>query len=44
MRNEILAQLHRNATTWFTNALTRAPIEFQAALQVRSQSCLIFEV
>ena len=33
-RNEILGQLHRNANNWFTIALTRAPLEFQATLQV----------
>ncbi|KAF8579311.1 atypical/PIKK/PI4K protein kinase [Ramaria rubella] len=32
-RNEILTQLHRNANNWFTIALARAPIEFQATLQ-----------
>ncbi|KAF8529176.1 hypothetical protein BU17DRAFT_73353 [Hysterangium stoloniferum] len=32
-RNEILAQLHRNANNWFSISLARAPIEFQAILQ-----------
>ncbi|GLB34718.1 putative PI3 PI4-kinase family protein [Lyophyllum shimeji] len=32
-RNEILAQLHRNANSWFELALARAPIELQSTLQ-----------
>lgn len=34
VRNEILAQLHRNAKGWFELALGRAPIELQSTLQV----------
>ncbi|KAF7311374.1 hypothetical protein MKEN_01039300 [Mycena kentingensis (nom. inval.)] len=33
VRNEILAQLHRNANTWFELALGRAPVELQSTLQ-----------
>ncbi|KAG9226590.1 hypothetical protein CCMSSC00406_0006185 [Pleurotus cornucopiae] len=33
VRNDILAHLHRNATTWFDFALARAPIELQSTLQ-----------
>ncbi|KAJ7632956.1 hypothetical protein FB45DRAFT_913996 [Roridomyces roridus] len=33
VRNEILGQLHRNATTWFELALGRAPVELQSTLQ-----------
>ncbi|GJJ07619.1 hypothetical protein Clacol_001823 [Clathrus columnatus] len=32
-RNEMLSQLYRNANNWFSIALVRAPIEFQATLQ-----------
>lgn len=34
MRNEILAQLHRNAIAWLGLAINRAPVEVQATLQV----------
>jgi phosphatidylinositol 4-kinase len=34
VRNEILGQLHRNATNWFELALGRAPVELQSTLQV----------
>lgn len=34
VRNEILAQLHRNANSWFELALGRAPVELQSTLQV----------
>ncbi|KAK0463795.1 uncharacterized protein EV420DRAFT_1520089 [Desarmillaria tabescens] len=33
VRNEILAQLHRNANNWFELALGRAPVELQSTLQ-----------
>ncbi|KAJ7940268.1 hypothetical protein B0H13DRAFT_2299305 [Mycena leptocephala] len=33
VRNEILGQLHRNATNWFELALGRAPVELQSTLQ-----------
>ncbi|KAF9265698.1 hypothetical protein L218DRAFT_986377 [Marasmius fiardii PR-910] len=33
VRNEILAQLQRNANTWFELALSRAPVELQSTLQ-----------
>ncbi|KAJ7217187.1 hypothetical protein GGX14DRAFT_440647 [Mycena pura] len=33
VRNEILAQLHRNANIWFELALGRAPVELQSTLQ-----------
>lgn len=35
-RNEMLSQLYRNANNWFSIALVRAPVEFQAILQVNS--------
>jgi hypothetical protein len=35
VRNEILAQLQRNANNWFELALGRAPVELQSTLQVR---------
>lgn len=34
VRNEILRQLQRHAGNWFELALSRAPIELQATLQV----------
>ena len=34
IRNELLARLHTDANTWFGLALARAPVEFQATLQV----------
>ena len=37
VRNEILALLQRHSTTWFDAALTRAPIELQATLQVKAR-------
>jgi len=37
VRNEILALLLRHSTTWFDVALTRAPTEPQATLQVRAE-------
>ena len=36
VRNEILALLQRHSTTWFDAALTRAPTELQATLQVKA--------
>ncbi|KAG7092795.1 hypothetical protein E1B28_009114 [Marasmius oreades] len=33
VRNDILAQLQRNANTWFELALSRAPVELQSTLQ-----------
>lgn len=33
VRNEILAQLHRNANHWLGLAISRAPVEVQATLQ-----------
>ncbi|KII89099.1 hypothetical protein PLICRDRAFT_698221 [Plicaturopsis crispa FD-325 SS-3] len=33
VRGEILAQLHRNANSWFELALGRAPVELQSTLQ-----------
>ena len=36
VRNEILALLLRDSTAWFDAALTRAPTELQATLQVRA--------
>ncbi|KAG8969691.1 phosphatidylinositol-4- kinase [Tulasnella sp. 419] len=33
VRNDILEKLHKNATQWFHNAISRAPIEVQAILQ-----------
>jgi len=37
VRNEILALLLRHSTAWFDAALTRAPTELQATLQVRAR-------
>ena len=37
VRNEILALLLRHSTAWFDAALTRAPTELQATLQVRAK-------
>lgn len=34
-RNGMLSRLHMTSDTWFELALARAPIEFQATLQVR---------
>lgn len=36
IRNDILAQLKRNANTWFELALGRAPMELHSTLQVSS--------
>ena len=37
VRNEILALLQRRSTAWFDAALTRAPTELQATLQVKAE-------
>jgi phosphatidylinositol 4-kinase len=37
VRNEILALLQRHSTAWFDAALTRAPTELQATLQVKAE-------
>ena len=37
VRNEILALLQKHSITWFDAALTRAPTELQATLQVNAE-------